>query len=156
MVHTVLQVLLDHKHQTEDPDKAARLDVQDSHTRETVLHYILKMPKKMESPGKVSEYQECFNLLFSSASKVVEGELEKMINKRDLEGNSALHCATQSWSQDTVRKLLEKGANIGLKNNWEETPISKIRPETMESFLDEFCLHSKHDVHQEEFELEFN
>ena len=26
----------------------------------------------------------------------------------------------------------------------------------MESFLDEFCLHSKHDVHQEDFELEFN
>ena len=153
---SVLKVLLDHKERTEDKSRAARLDVQDGHSRETILHHILKMPKKIESPGKVSDYQECFDLLFSSSSKTVAAELEKMINKRDLEGNSALHCATQSWSQDTVRKLLEKGANIGLKNNWEETPISKIRPETMESFLDEFCLHSKHDVHQEDFELEFN
>jgi hypothetical protein len=45
--------------------------------------------------------------------------------------------------QETVRELLERGANIGVKNKWEETPISKILPETMESFLDEYCLTSK-------------
>ena len=153
---SVLQVLLNHKQEAEDQSRTARLDVQDSHSRESVLHHILKMPKKMESPSKVSDYQQCFDLLLNSSSKTVQSELEKIINKRDLEGNSALHCATQSWSQATIRKLLEKGANIGLKNNWDETPISKIRPETMESYLDEFCLTSKHDVHQEDFELEFN
>ena len=152
----VLQALLLHKKESDDVSKAARLDVQDSFSRESILHYILKMPKKMESPTKVSDYKDCLNLLFDTPSKTVEKELEKIINKRDLEGNSALHCATQSWSQDVVRKLLEKGANIGLKNNWDETPISKIKPETMENFLDEFCLNSKNDIHQEDFELEFN
>ena len=43
-----------------------------------------------------------------------------------------------------------------MKNNWEETPISKIHPETMEDFLDHFCLKSKNDINQEGFELEFN
>jgi hypothetical protein len=42
-----------------------------------------------------------------------------------------------------VRELLERGANIGVKNKWEETPISRILPETMEAFLDEYCLTSK-------------
>ena len=54
----VLRVLLAHKKESDDPSKAVRLDVQDSYSRESVLHYILKMPKKMESPSKVSDYQE--------------------------------------------------------------------------------------------------
>ncbi len=45
--------------------------------------------------------------------------------------------------QDTVRELLERGANIGVKNRWEETPISRILPQTMEAFLDDFCLTAK-------------
>ena len=34
----------------------------------------------------------------------------------DGQGNTALHYATQRWDQDTVRRLLERGANIGIKN----------------------------------------
>ncbi|MFY7897367.1 MAG: hypothetical protein ACOVP8_14130, partial [Phycisphaerales bacterium] len=39
-----------------------------------------------------------------------------------------------------VRSLLELGANIGMKNHWDEVPISNIQPETMEEFLNESCL----------------
>jgi len=149
----VLRVLLDHRAESVDSMKITKFDVQDSYSRETVLHYILKMPKKSESKEKPKQYQQCFHILFEESAGTVQGELDKIINKRDMEGNSALHYATQSWSQKTVRRLLEKGANIGQKNNWDETPISKIKPETMESFLDEFCLTSKNDIHQEDFEL---
>jgi hypothetical protein len=38
----------------------------------------------------------------------------------------------------TVRSLLELGANIGMKNHWDEVPITHIQPETMEEFLNEF------------------
>ena len=150
-----LAVLLGHKRGCGEPGKAARLDVQDRHSRETVLHYVLKMPKRMEGGDTVARYRRCLDLLLG-CSGLAEAELRKVINKRDSEGNSALHYATQSWSQATVTRLLEAGANIGLKNNWGETPIAKIRPETMESFLDNFCLRSKNDIHQEDFELEFN
>eukprot|EP00092_Neocalanus_flemingeri_P024278 GFUD01026328.1.p1 GENE.GFUD01026328.1~~GFUD01026328.1.p1 ORF type:complete len:1070 (+),score=218.12 GFUD01026328.1:113-3322(+) len=149
----VLNVLLDHKRESVDIVKVTKFDVQDSHSRETTLHYILKMPKRSEKKEKSNHYQKCFDLLFQDSGSVLQTELDKIINKRDMEGNSALHYATQSWSQNTVRKLLEKGANIGLKNNWEETPISKIKPETMEDFLDNYCLTSKNDIHQEDFEL---
>ena len=60
------------------------------------------------------------------------------------------------WSQETVRKLLEAGANIGMKNHFDEVPISKILPDTMEDFLDEFCLEATRDVHHEDFEITFN
>ena len=151
-----LNVLLEHKKQCKENLKVARLDVQDGHSKESVLHYILKMPKKIHGNDMVEKYRQCFNLLFDEYYSTVQFALQKIINKKDIEGNSALHYATQNWSQDIVTKLLENGANIGLKNNWEETPISKIRPETMEDFLDNFCLHSKNDIHQEDFELEFN
>ena len=74
---------------------------------------------------------------------------------QDLLGNTALHLATQRWPQQVVRRLLERGANIGLKNKWGETPISKIRPETMEEFLDEFCLQSRGDPNHPDFNLTF-
>ena len=45
--------------------------------------------------------------------------------------------------------LMERGANIGMRNLFEETPISLILPETMEQFLDEHCLTSKGEVRKE-------
>ena len=37
-----------------------------------------------------------------------------------------------------------------------QVPISKIQPDTMEDFLDEFCLDASRDVHHEDFEITFN
>ena len=51
--------------------------------------------------------------------------------------------------QATARLLMERGANIGMRNLFEETPISLILPETMEQFLDEHCLTSKGEVGEE-------
>ena len=42
-----------------------------------------------------------------------------------------------------------------MKNHWEELPIAKIRPETMEDFLSEFCLTSSGDVVHENFSITF-
>ena len=42
-----------------------------------------------------------------------------------------------------------------MKNHWEELPIAKIRPETMEGFLSEFCLTSSGDVVHENFSITF-
>ena len=37
----------------------------------------------------------------------------------------------------------------------DETPIERIQPDTMEDFLDNFCLTSKEEIHQKDFELNF-
>ena len=56
--------------------------------------------------------------------------------------------------QATARMLMERGANIGMRNLFEETPISLILPETMEQFLDDHCLTSRGEVRNEIEETE--
>jgi len=120
-------------------------------TEETVLHRLLIK----DDSNAVADTEECLKFLLSVDDDSFKIQIDKIINKRDLLGNTALHYATQRWPQSVVRILLERGANIGIKNQWGEIPINKILPSTMESFLDEFCLQSKNDVNHEEFEVTF-
>jgi len=137
--HQVLQVLKD--------DEGAKFDVTDNENMETILHVILK---KESDRASSSDYQKCLDIVLEDITQI-----KSIINKRDDLDNTALHYATQKWPQSTVRKLLEIGANIGIKNVWEEVPINKILPETMENFLDEFCLQSEGDVVHTDFSLTF-
>jgi len=121
-------------------------------TEETVLHRLLLKDDSIN----VEDTEECLKLLLSCDDDSFKIQIDKIINRRDTLGNTALHYATQRWPQSIVRILLERGANIGIKNQWGEIPINKISPVTMESFLDEFCLQSKNDVNHEEFEVTFN
>ena len=50
----------------------------------------------------------------------IKDELRKVVNLQDTEKYTALHYATQQWPQDTVRIILELGANIGIKNIYDE------------------------------------
>ena len=77
------------------------------------------------------------SLEFILSDDGIQPQIVKIINKRDILENTALHYATQMWPQSIVRCLLEAGANIGMKNHWHETPVSKILPSTLEAYLDE-------------------
>jgi hypothetical protein len=57
------------------------------------------------------------------------------------------------WSQAVVRQLLEFGANIGVKNIYDEVPVAQILPETLERFLDDFCLQSEGNVTNDKFKI---
>merc|ERR1712123_318310 len=140
--HQVLMVLKNYN---------ANFDVL-SGTKETVLHLVLKMQSDF---GTQDNYNKSLDVLLDESNSQVFGQIKAMVNKKDDRSNTALHYATQKWSQATVRRLLEIGANIGIKNFWEEIPISKIRPETMENFLSEFCLTSSGDVMHENFSVTF-
>ncbi len=86
-----------------------------AHTRETVLHLVLKMG----ADGVERErYAACLETLLDDAgggAAAVSEEMRRLVNRRDELGNTALHLATQRWDQAVVRKLLEMGANIGIK-----------------------------------------
>jgi len=138
----VLQVLKKHH---------ANFTIVKKSTEETVLHRLLLK----DDAFNVKDVEECLKFMLSDDDDLFKMQMDKIINKRDLLGNTALHYATQRWPQSVVRILLERGANIGIKNQWGEIPINKILPSTMESFLDEFCLQSKNDVNHEEFEVTF-
>ena len=87
-------------------------------------------------------YDKCLNLLLDCEDSRVKLELLKIVNHRDSTNNVPLHYATNLWPQCITRKLLERGANIGVKNDWNEIPISKIMPEvnTNEGILRIFYL----------------
>ena len=129
--------------------RGADVSVTFGKTHETVLHCILK-----KGQGQANSYHEI--LLHLLQNEKTRRKLLCVINMRDKLDNTALHYATQKWDQATVRLLLECGANIGMKNHWEEVPISKISPDTMEAFLDEFCIEARGDVNHENFELTFD
>ena len=74
---------------------------------------------------------------------------------RDRHGDTALHYAIQQPSQKMIRLLLQHGANMGVKNNSERAPGTKILPETLNQFFDE-CVTSTGIVTDEEFTLTFN
>ena len=120
-------------------------------TDETVLHRILL---KDEAAAE-DDLEKCLKLVLDVGDDTFKQQIDTIINKKDLLGNTALHYATQKWSQNVVRMLLERGANIGIKNKWDEVPINKISSTTMEDFLDEFCLQSQHDVNHEDFEVTY-
>jgi len=120
--------------------------------KETVLHLVLKMQSDF---GSKLDYEKSLEELIDPSNIQLFGQMKSIINKKDDRSNTALHYATQKWSQATVRNLLELGANIGIKNHWDEIPISKIRPETMDDFLSEFCLTSDGDVVHENFTITF-
>ena len=140
--HEVLQVLKDYN---------ANFNVSKP-TKETVLHLVLKA---QSDSGSRSRYQRCLDVVLEPATEGFLGQMRTLINKRDDRGNTALHYATQMWDQATVRRLLELGANIGMRNVWGELPISKIRPDTMEDFLSEHCLTSSGDVNHDKFSISF-
>ena len=75
-------------------------------------------------------------------SEDVRHHLTKIVNKRDILGNTALHLATTKWTQDITTLLLRMGANVGMKNRWNQVPITSIAAETLEAFLDDHCLTS--------------
>ena len=50
-------------------------------------------------------------------------ELINVVNLQDKMMNTALHYATQLWPQEVVRYVLELGANIGVKNVYDEVQI---------------------------------
>ncbi|XP_059093898.1 transient receptor potential channel pyrexia-like [Tigriopus californicus] len=126
----------------------ATLNKFNTRTQESVLHCLLKTDNRNNA-----QFVETLLDLLSMDELIPE--IQKIINKRDKLENTALHYATQMWPQTVVRKLLDLGANIGMKNHWNETPVTKIRPETLEAYLDD-CIEAEGEVNHENFSVTYN
>jgi ankyrin repeat protein len=89
-----------------------------STTRETVVHLVLKAGA--DGVGR-ERYAACLDVLLAGGGRPekeedgVYCEMRGLVNSRDELGNTPLHLATQRWDQSVVRRLLEMGANIGIK-----------------------------------------
>ena len=122
-------------------------------SRETVLHCLLKQG----TPSSQEDRLKCIGLLLSNTDEEFSEKIKSIINRSDINGMVALHYATEKWPVAVTRLLLQNGANIGIKNQWGEIPISRIPPDTMEEFLSSDCLVSSKDkdVYHRELEITF-
>ncbi|XP_040572206.1 transient receptor potential cation channel subfamily A member 1 homolog [Lepeophtheirus salmonis] len=127
-------------------DKKADFTTMNTHSSETILHILLKEGNKRSHDA----------LKFILNDPEIEQQIRSIMNKKDMLGNTALHLAAQRQDQEVVKRLLQLGANIGMKNIYNEMPVTNILPSTMEEFLNEDCLLSKGDVNHDDFELEFD
>lgn len=73
-------------------------------------------------------YEKCFRLLIKS------NKIE--INQQDMCNCSALHYAVKYNNPDVVLDLLKNGAYIGVKNSFNQLPISNINPKLLEEHFD--------------------
>ena len=90
-------------------------------SRETVLHCLLKSGAQ---EAEVS-YMRCVDFLLNNQDEEFRVQIQSIINKRDINHQTALHYATEKWPVAVTRALLKMGANIGIKNQWGEIPISR-------------------------------
>ena len=150
----VMEVMLDHNIINNNTNNVmVDLTLMDHHFQQTVLHQILRKPRyNLElSKSKLGScnYEKCLELIMNTSQM----KLSTIINCQDLTGNTALHYATQHWGGETVTQLLLLGANIGLRNNLGETPISNILPSTMENYLNNHCIKSEGNPTNEDFKI---
>ena len=126
-------------------------------SKETVLHLVLKKSHKkaLLGIGSTSEltkqdmnYRKCIDVLLDSGSDLKQ-QLTRIINKKDNLNNTALHYASQLWTQEDVTNLLNLGANIGVRNLRGEIPLTRILPETLEDFLDNCATHESHPMNED-------
>jgi len=132
-------------------------------TNETILHLVLKKSHKKAYLGigstsdlnkQDANYKKCLEILLDSGQDIKQ-QLTRIINKKDNLDNTALHYASQLWTQDDVTGLLNLGANIGVRNKRGEIPLSRILPDTLETFLDNCAEHENHPMN-DDFKVEFN
>ena len=137
-----MQVFLNHR---------ADITVTKISTNETILHCLLQQNQNNDPDN--------LNSLLNHQNEEVQTKIQSIINKKDINGQTALHIASEKWPSEAVRYILEAGANIGMKNQWSEVAITKILPETFETFLNEYCMNSNYpdtDVNRHDFEITFD
>ncbi|XP_063222114.1 transient receptor potential cation channel protein painless-like [Bacillus rossius redtenbacheri] len=137
--HTVLQEFLYHDATSFTPVRG-----------KTVLHAIVVGKRSLHNSVE-QDYDKCLNLILERLDSI-----DIDIDSTDEKGNTALHYAAKSDFSTIVEALLNRGAYIGVRNAFEEPPLSNIDPKTLENFLDSRMSKNKAYPRDEDFELEFN
>ena len=146
----VLHLLLQHKD--------TRLEEVEEGSGRNVLLEVMSRSLQELNLTYQPDFGECLNKVLSTLGKWKDKQgCRAIVNLQDKSGNSALHYATQFWSQEVVSRVLKLGANVGLRNVHGEVAISNILPSTMADFLDTVALTSNNrNPTNENFSIKFD
>jgi transient receptor potential cation channel subfamily A protein 1 len=122
---------------------------------ENVLHKVLKAESRAYANYECRDYEKCLAILLDDKSSAARGLIQPLIDAADQNGNTPLHYAGQVGNEKALAKILRAGANIGIKNKCNQTPIDRIPPTLLREFLDE-CLQGEGYLVDEDFKLTFH
>ncbi|XP_066254102.1 transient receptor potential cation channel protein painless [Euwallacea similis] len=102
--------------------------------------------------------QECYKAYIDRIKKGTPDEKSFKVNEIDINGNSPLHYMIRYGSSESIEELLNLGASLGAKNNFNFMPIQDIKPELLEKHLDNcVCFNmTSAKTEKEDFEVKFN
>ena len=66
--------------------------------------------------------------------------IRSIVNQQDIKGNTPLHYAVSNWPERTVKRLLNLGSNPSIRNDFKESPLSRIKYSTFKDFMDRQCI----------------
>ena len=92
---------------------------------------------KNELKTYVIRYMKSITILLSDE---YDERIRKIINKRDVHGNTPLHYAVNNWPQNIVKDMLKLGADLSIANKSDQIPLKLVPKDTLKMFLDEHCM----------------
>jgi len=107
----------------------------------SALHELVNAESRASVNYEDRDYDRCLSLIlddYTVESKSVV--IYPMLDAQDYRGNTPLHLAGRVNNENAILKILQAGANIGIKNSNGETPIDKIPCTLLQSYLDK-CVH---------------
>ncbi|KAK3994214.1 hypothetical protein QBC44DRAFT_48642 [Cladorrhinum sp. PSN332] len=105
-------------------------DPNDSSAQSVRRSPLMKLLRKFASGRSCmsdTELQTKLETLFEAAIKATDFDLQAYLGKRDTEGNTALHYASEFGIVTAVQFLCLKGANVNVFNNCGNTPLQLVK-----------------------------
>uniref|UniRef100_A0A1B0D8H9 Ion transport domain-containing protein n=1 Tax=Phlebotomus papatasi TaxID=29031 RepID=A0A1B0D8H9_PHLPP len=106
--------------------------------------------KKLGEPSTTShcDYQKCFDLLVKHPNIDV--------NQKDKWGSTALHYAVRYKEEKAIQALLDKNTYLGIRNRFQNLPISDINPSLLEEYFDNCITTNGRRAGDEDLEIYFD
>ncbi|XP_066141108.1 transient receptor potential cation channel protein painless-like [Euwallacea fornicatus] len=109
------------------------------------------------SDSHILSDQECFKAYVDRIEGGTPDEKSLKVNEIGNNGNSALHYVIRYGDSETAERLLNLGASLGAKNDFDVMPIQDIKPELLEKHLDSCVYFDTKSMknEKEDFEVKF-
>ncbi|KAK4651034.1 hypothetical protein QC762_700480 [Podospora pseudocomata] len=97
------------------------------HVRRSPIMKLLRRAAAGRTGFADTDLNKKLESIFETASKAPDFELHAFLAKRDTEGNTALHYASEFGIVTAVQFLCGKGANVNVFNNCGNTPLQLVK-----------------------------
>jgi ankyrin repeat protein len=116
-------------HPTELPTHNLALDPNESNAQKVRRTPVMKLLRRAAAGRGMSDVELTNKLqdVFQAATKGTDFEMQSYLGKRDTEGNTALHYASEFGLVPAVQFLCVKGAGVNVFNNCGNTPLQLVK-----------------------------